>query len=65
MMYDIIEVRTLRNNEDYIIMKSLFQIIPEEFFRPLSSKNKKEYADCILILFNSFKPEISYGGFTC
>ncbi len=61
MMYDIIEVRTLRNNEDYIIMKSLFQIIPEEFFRPLSSKNKKEYADCILILFNSFKPEISYG----
>ena len=27
----------------------------------LTSKYKKEYADCIQLIFNTFKPEISYG----
>lgn len=42
-------------------MKSLFNILPEDFFKPLTSKYKKEYADCIQLLFHSFKSELSYG----
>lgn len=42
-------------------MKNLFHVLPEDFFKPLTSKYKTEYADCILLIFNSFKPEISYG----
>lgn len=42
-------------------MKSLFTIIPEDFFKPLTSKYKREYADCIQLLFHSFKTELSYG----
>ena len=46
---------------DKSIMKNLFHVLPTEFFKPLTSKYKTEYADCILLIFNSFKPEISYG----
>ena len=42
-------------------MKNLFEILPDDFFKPLTSKYKQIYADCILLMFNSFKPEISYG----
>ena len=42
-------------------MKRLFHILPADFFKPLTSKYRQEYADCILRLFNAFKPEISYG----
>lgn len=42
-------------------MKHLFQILPAQFFKPLTSKYRREYADCIMLLLNSFKPEISYG----
>ena len=42
-------------------MKQLFDILPPQFFRPLTSKYRREYADCIMLLLNSFKPEISYG----
>lgn len=42
-------------------MKNLFDILPEDFFKPLCSKYKKEYIDCIGLIFNSFKPEITYG----
>lgn len=42
-------------------MKRLFNILPAEFFKPLTGKYKQEYADCILLIFNTFKPEISYG----
>lgn len=42
-------------------MKTLFDILPADFFKPLTSKYRQEYADCILQLFNAFKPEISYG----
>lgn len=44
-----------------IIMKALFDILPADFFKPLTSKYRQEYADCIMQLFNAFKPEISYG----
>lgn len=42
-------------------MKHIFDILPPDFFKPLTSKYRREYADCVLLLFNSFKPEISYG----
>lgn len=42
-------------------MKNLFQVLPEDFFKPLTGKYRREYADCILLLFRSFKTEISYG----
>ena len=42
-------------------MKTLFDILPADFFKPLTSKYRREYADCIMQLFNAFKPEISYG----
>ena len=42
-------------------MKNLFQILPKDFFKPLTSKYRQIYADCILLIFNTFKPEISYG----
>ena len=42
-------------------MKRLFDILPGDFFKPLTSKYRQEYADCIMRLFNAFKPEISYG----
>ena len=42
-------------------MKNLFDILPADFFKPLTSKYRTEYADCILLIFNSFKTEISYG----
>lgn len=42
-------------------MKNLFQILPIDFFKPFTSKYRQIYADCILLLFNTFKPEISYG----
>lgn len=42
-------------------MKTLFDILPADFFKPLTSKYRREYAACIMQLFNAFKPEISYG----
>ena len=42
-------------------LKQLFEILPAQFFRPLTSKYRREYADCIMLLLNAFKPEISYG----
>lgn len=42
-------------------MKNLFSVIPEEFFKPLTSKYKKEYVDCIQLIFNTYRSELSYG----
>ena len=42
-------------------MKNLFSIIPAEFFKPLNSKYKDQYADCLLAIYNSYRTEISYG----
>ncbi|MBR1743398.1 MAG: hypothetical protein IJ733_16310 [Lachnospiraceae bacterium] len=42
-------------------MKNIFDILPMDFFKPLTSKYKRIYADTILLIFNTFKPEISYG----
>lgn len=42
-------------------MKNLFSIILPDFFKPLVSKYKDQYADCLLSIYNSYKSEISYG----
>lgn len=42
-------------------MKNIFHSLPDSFFKPLTSKYKTEYAECIQLIFNTFKPEISYG----
>lgn len=31
-------------------MKNFFSIIPTDFFKPLNSKYKDQYADCILTI---------------
>ena len=41
--------------------KNIFDIVSGDFFKPLTSKYKRMYADTILLIYNSFKPEISYG----
>ncbi len=53
--------RINQSNGKGIQMKNLFHILPSDFFKPLTSKYKQVYADCILLIFNTFKPEISYG----
>jgi hypothetical protein len=42
-------------------MKNLFSIVSDDFFKPLTSKYKRVYIDCIQLIFNTYKPELSYG----
>ncbi len=42
-------------------MTNIFQYLPDTFFRPLASKNKETYVDCILIIFELLKSELSFG----
>ncbi len=39
----------------------LFQIIPEDFFKPLTSKYKTTYIDCLRLIYNTYKTELSFG----
>lgn len=39
----------------------LFQIVSEDFFKPLTSKYKKVYVDCIELIYNAYKNELSFG----
>ena len=41
--------------------KNLFEILPLDFYKPLTSKYRRMYADTILLIYNTFRPEISYG----
>ncbi|MDO4804682.1 MAG: DUF5716 family protein [Lachnospiraceae bacterium] len=41
--------------------KSLFQIIPDNFFSPLSSPGKMVYWECIEILFRTSSSQLSFG----
>ena len=43
------------------MMKNLFDILPQEFFKPLTSKYKREYMDCICLIYNTYQTELSYG----
>lgn len=40
---------------------NLFNIIPEEFFKPLTSKYKTTYVDCLRLIYNTYKTELSFG----
>jgi len=40
---------------------NLFQIVPENFFKPLTSKYKNTYIDCLLLIYNTYKSELSFG----
>ena len=42
-------------------MKNVFDVLPESFFKPLVSKYRRIYADVILLIYETFRPEISYG----
>lgn len=39
----------------------LFQVISEDFFKPLTSKYKKVYVDCIELIYSAYKTELSFG----
>jgi hypothetical protein len=40
---------------------NLFEVIPEDFFKPLASKYKRTYVDCLGLIYNSYKSELSFG----
>lgn len=40
---------------------NLFQIMPEDFFKPLTSKHKAIYIDCLGIIYNTYQTELSFG----
>ena len=42
-------------------MASLFDVVGESFFRPLVSSLKSIYVDCLNIIYNSYRAELSYG----
>lgn len=42
-------------------MASLFDVVGESFFRPLASQFKSIYVDCLNIIYNSYRTELSYG----
>lgn len=40
---------------------NLFNIIPDDFFKPLASKYKSTYIDCLSLIYNTYKSELSFG----
>lgn len=40
---------------------NLFKIIPEDFFKPLTSKYKNTYTDCLELIYNTYRTEFSFG----
>lgn len=42
-------------------MAELFDVIGDGFFKPLSSQFKKIYVDCLNIIYDSYRTELSYG----
>lgn len=44
-----------------MIQINLFNIIPEDFFKPLTSKYKTTYIDCLTLIYNTYKTELSFG----
>jgi len=40
---------------------NLFNIMPEDFFKPLTSKYKTTYIDCLRLIYNTYKTELSFG----
>lgn len=44
-----------------MIKINLFSIISQDFFKPLTSKYKATYIDCIRLIYNTYKTELSFG----
>lgn len=44
-----------------MISISLFNILPDSFFKPLNSKYKATYVDCLRIIYSTYKTELSFG----
>lgn len=44
-----------------MIIINLFNIVSEHFFKPLTSKYKTTYIDCIRLIYNTYKNELSFG----
>ena len=42
-------------------MTELFDMVGEDFFKPLTSLYKRIYVDCLNIIYDSYKTELSYG----
>ena len=42
-------------------VKNIFNYLNSDFFKPLTSKYHKEYADCIYLIHHTFKNELTYG----
>ena len=40
---------------------NLFNIISDDFFKPLTSKYKTTYIDCLRLIYNTYKSELSFG----
>ncbi|OPX89293.1 MAG: hypothetical protein A4E53_01580 [Pelotomaculum sp. PtaB.Bin104] len=40
---------------------NLFEIVPEDFFKPLTSKYRTTYIDCLRLIYNTYKNELSFG----
>lgn len=39
----------------------LFQIVPDDFFKPLTSKYKATYVDCLMLIYHTYRAELSFG----
>lgn len=44
-----------------VILVNLFDVIPVDFFKPLTSKYKTTYVDCLTLIYNTYKSELSFG----
>ena len=42
-------------------MAELFEIVGEDYFKPLTSVLKRIYVDCLNIIYDSYRTELSYG----
>lgn len=58
MEYLVVKLLLISNE---VIDINLFNIMPEDFFRPLTSKYKATYIDCLRLIYNTYKTELSFG----
>ena len=69
MHFSDLLIHRLLYNDEYVIIFSklggiclnIFEIVGNDFFKPLSSPNKEIYYDCLNIIYNSYRTELSYG----
>jgi len=40
---------------------NLFNIVPDNFFKPLTSKYRTTYIDCLTLIYNTYRSELSFG----